>query len=182
MNWKEKDRLKKMKQYGLCVRTEEWQTFLFLTKPVPFLSVLSPSPIITWSRRMIIIHMLVDRGRSWSFFPDHRSVLWSFQGFLPCLFLLFRSIHLHIFQNFSWFLPVLDVANTGSCVGPQNKIGHPAGCRFPCLEPTEYKKAKEKTWLVVSWLVKWITVRQNEVCVQPWCIPLWLTGLKAPAN
>ena len=20
----------------------------------------------------------------------------------------------------------------GSCVGPQNKIGHPAGCRFPC--------------------------------------------------
>ena len=25
-------------------------------------------------------------------------------------------------------LPVLDVANTGSCVGPQNKIGHPAHC------------------------------------------------------
>ena len=20
----------------------------------------------------------------------------------------------------------------GSCVGPQNKIGHPAGCKFPC--------------------------------------------------
>ena len=29
------------------------------------------------------------------------------------------------------FFPVLAVANTGSCVGPQNKIGHPAGCRFP---------------------------------------------------
>ena len=27
---------------------------------------------------------------------------------------------------------VLVVANTGSCVGPQNKICHPAGCRFPC--------------------------------------------------
>ena len=27
----------------------------------------------------------------------------------------------------------------GSCVGPQNKIGHPAGCRFPCLVPMEYK-------------------------------------------
>ena len=27
----------------------------------------------------------------------------------------------------------------GSCVGPQNKIGHPAGCRFPCLVPAEYK-------------------------------------------
>ena len=28
--------------------------------------------------------------------------------------------------------PVLAVANTGDCVGPQNKTGHPAGCRFPC--------------------------------------------------
>ena len=30
------------------------------------------------------------------------------------------------------FFPVLAAANTGSCVGPQNKIGHPAGGRFPC--------------------------------------------------
>ena len=30
------------------------------------------------------------------------------------------------------FFPALAVANTGSCIGPQNKIGHPAGCRFPC--------------------------------------------------
>ena len=29
------------------------------------------------------------------------------------------------------FFPVLAVANAGSCVGPQNKIGLPAGCRFP---------------------------------------------------
>ena len=27
----------------------------------------------------------------------------------------------------------------GSCVGPQNKIGHPAGCRFPYWVPAEYK-------------------------------------------
>ena len=54
------------------------------------------------------------------------------QGFLPCLFLPFWSIHLHFFQNLSQFFPVLAVANTGSCVGPQNKIGHPVGCRFPC--------------------------------------------------
>ena len=52
------------------------------------------------------------------------------QGFLPCLFLPFQSIHLHFFQ--SNFFPALEVANNGSCVGPQNKIGHPAGCRFPC--------------------------------------------------
>ena len=29
-------------------------------------------------------------------------------------------------QNLSRVFPVLGVANTGSCVGPQNKIGHPA--------------------------------------------------------
>ena len=28
--------------------------------------------------------------------------------------------------------PVLAVANTSSGVGPENKIGHSAGCRFPC--------------------------------------------------
>ena len=36
------------------------------------------------------------------------------------------------FQNLSRFLPVLAVANTSSCVGPQNKKGNPTGCRFPC--------------------------------------------------
>ena len=50
-------------------------------------------------------------------------------GPLTCIF----------FQNLSRFFPVLAVANTGSCVGPQNKIGHPAGCRFLCLMPAEYR-------------------------------------------
>ena len=67
------------------------------------------------------------------------------QEFLPRLFLPFRSIHLHFFQNLSQFFPVLAVANTGSCVGPQNKIGHPVGCRFPCWMPAEYKLAKHMT-------------------------------------
>ena len=49
-----------------------------------------------------------------------------FQKFLPCLFLPFQSIHLHFFQNLSRFFTVSAVANTGSCVGPQNKTGHPA--------------------------------------------------------
>ena len=60
-------------------------------------------------------------------------------GFLPCLFLSFRSIRLHFFQNLSWFLPCWLWLTHGSCVGPQNKIGHPAGCRFPCWVPAEYK-------------------------------------------
>ena len=48
------------------------------------------------------------------------------QGFFPCLFLPFQSIHLHFFQNLSRFFPVLALANTGSCIGLQNKIGQPA--------------------------------------------------------
>ena len=54
------------------------------------------------------------------------------QGFLPCLFLPFRSIHLHFFQNLSRFLLCWLWLTHGSWVGPQNKRGHPAGCRFPC--------------------------------------------------
>ena len=61
------------------------------------------------------------------------------KGFLPCLFLPFRSLHLHFFQTspvfflcWLWLTPVL-------MYDPQNKIGHPAGCRFPCRAPAEYK-------------------------------------------
>ena len=61
------------------------------------------------------------------------------QEFLPCLFLPFQSIHLHFFQNLSWLFHALAVANTGSCLGPQNKIGQLAGCRFPCWVPAEYR-------------------------------------------
>ena len=61
------------------------------------------------------------------------------QGFLPCLFLPFQSIHLHFFQNLSWFLLCLLWLTHGSCIDPQNKIGHPAECEFPCWVPAEYK-------------------------------------------
>ena len=53
------------------------------------------------------------------------------RDFFLCQFLPFRFIHLHFFQNLSRVFPVLAAANTGSCVGPQNKISQPAGCRFP---------------------------------------------------
>ena len=45
---------------------------------------------------------------------------------------ILRSAQLHFFQNPSRFFPVLTVANTGSRVGPQSKIGHPVGCKFTC--------------------------------------------------
>ena len=44
------------------------------------------------------------------------------------------------FQTLSQVFHVLAAANTGSCVGPQNKIGHFAGCRFPCLVLAEYQQ------------------------------------------
>ena len=48
------------------------------------------------------------------------------KGFLPCLLLPLRSIHLHFFpQNLSQFLLCWLWLTHDSCVGPQNKIGHP---------------------------------------------------------
>ena len=76
---------------------------------------LKRSPFIAWSRSVL----------------SHTCYTYC-QGFLPHLFLPYRSIHLLFFQNLSQFFPVLAVANTGSCVGPQNKIGHPAGSRVEC--------------------------------------------------
>ena len=54
---------------------------------------------------------------------------------------------------------------------------------FLCWVPAAYKQA-QKTWLVEGWwLVKqYLTWSYSNVCVQPWCDPLWLTGLKAPTN
>ena len=66
------------------------------------------------------------------------------QGFLPCLFPPFWSIHLHFFQNLSRFLLCWLWLTHGSCEGPQNKIGYPAWCRFPYWVPAEYKQAKKK--------------------------------------
>ena len=61
------------------------------------------------------------------------------QEFLPGLFLPFWSTHLYFVQTSSWFFLVLAVANTGSCVSPQNEVGQPVGCRFPCWVPVECK-------------------------------------------
>ena len=54
-------------------------------------------------------------------------------------FFLFGSFTCIFFQNLSRVFPVLAVANTESCEGPKNKIGHTAGCRVPCWVPTEYE-------------------------------------------
>ena len=54
------------------------------------------------------------------------------QGFLPCYFYSSGQFTCIFSKKTSRFFPVLAVANTGFCVGPQNKIGHPVGCMFPC--------------------------------------------------
>ena len=41
------------------------------------------------------------------------------------------------------FFPVLALYNTSSCIGPQNKIGHPAGCRFPFECPRNINRLKK---------------------------------------
>ena len=66
------------------------------------------------------------------------------QGFLPCFYPSGKFTCIFS-QNLSRFFPALAVANTGSCVGPQNKIGHPVGCRSPCWVPAEYNYAKKTT-------------------------------------
>ena len=70
----------------------------------------------------------------------------SCQGFLSCLFLSFRSFHLHLLQNLSRFLLCWLWLRHGSCGGPHNKISHPAGGRFPKqANPPKKKKQKKKT-------------------------------------
>ena len=105
--------------YGLCPRhksTELAHSF--------FYSVLvSVSVFMALS---IVFHSINSPENS----PLSHSVLLFLLCVLPCLFLPFQSIHLHFFPK-----PLPNV----SCVGLQNKIGHPAGCRFPCWVPAAYK-------------------------------------------
>ena len=79
--------------------------------------------------------------------------------------------------------PVLAVANTWFLC-PQNKIGHLAGCRFPCWVSGEYKLAKNKqqqknmTCGIMTCEMNNLEI-ESEFCVLPWCNLLWLPGLKA---
>ena len=77
--------------------------------------------------------------KTWSRSVYSRTCYAYCQGFLLCLFLPFLSIQLHFFQNLSRFFLRWLWLTHGSCVGPQNKIGHLARGRFPCWVPTEYK-------------------------------------------
>ena len=65
------------------------------------------------------------------------------RDFFLAYFYLFGPFTRILFQNLSRFFPVLAVANTGFCVGPQKEIGHPVRRRFPCRVPTEYKEAQK---------------------------------------
>ena len=61
------------------------------------------------------------------------------RDFFPAYLCPSGPFTLIFFQNLSRFFPVSALANTGSCVGLQNKTGHPVGGRFPCWVPAEYK-------------------------------------------
>ena len=66
------------------------------------------------------------------------------QRFLPRLFLPFLSIRLHFFQILSqFFFPLCWLWLTpGSCIGPQNKIGNPAGCSSRVERPRNINSLK----------------------------------------
>ena len=52
------------------------------------------------------------------------------QGFLPCVFLPSGPFTCTFSKTSPNFSPVLALAKTGFSVGPQNKIGHSARCKF----------------------------------------------------
>ena len=62
------------------------------------------------------------------------------QGFLPCYFLPFWSIHLHFFQNLSRFLLCWLWLTHGSCVGPKNNN------RLPCWMQILVLSARDMTY------------------------------------
>ena len=84
---------------------------------------LKRSPFIAWSR---------------SAYSHTYATLTARKFFLAYFYLPVHSSA--FFQNLFRFFPALAVANSGSCVGQQKKIGHPAGCRsehsFCMLPPT----------------------------------------------
>ena len=50
----------------------------------------------------------------------------------PCYFYPSGPFTCIFSKHLPKYFAVLAVTNTGCCVGPQNKIGHHVGCRFPC--------------------------------------------------
>ena len=85
------------------------------------------------------IELKRSRFKAWSWSVYSLTCYTYCQGFLPCLLLHLRSIHLQFFPKPLSIFAVLVVVNTGSCVGPENKIGHLTGGRFPCWVPAKYK-------------------------------------------
>ena len=76
---------------GLLMKTPQWGAADAEIKvPSGENTELKRSPFQTWSRSVY----------------SHTCYAYC-QGFLPCLFLPFQSIHLHFFQNLSQFFPVL---------------------------------------------------------------------------
>ena len=133
----------------LALLSLHWKSSLVLS-PFGENTELKCSPFIAWSRSVY----------------SHMCYAYSSYclGFLSCLLLPFQFIHLHFFQNLSRYFhscvgppkktkKKVQAGNELSNIikkslhtrkkplqpGRQNKIGHPAGCRFLCWVPAEYK-------------------------------------------
>ena len=84
------------------------------------------------------------------------------------------------FKNTSRFFPMLAVADTSSCAGPQNTIGHPAGCRFRVERLRNRNRLKKHDlWYDDLWKEK---LGDRVKFVFSPDVTLWLTGLKAATD
>ena len=83
---------------------------------------LKRSPVKAWSRSV----------HSHTRYAYCQGVLPYFYPSSPFACIFFQNLSRFFFLCWLWL-------THGSCVGPQNKMGHPTGCRFPCRVPAEYK-------------------------------------------
>ena len=76
--------------------------------------------------------------------PETLMSSYDLQGdlFICCCFCFFLGWWWwwYFFDYLKYIYMTFDVSPCSyCCVGPQNKVGHPAGCRFPCWVPAGYK-------------------------------------------
>ena len=132
----------------LCVRNEEQSGFCSMCESPPYYTTFPRSGgLRTQKLKSNLMRNTELKGspfKAWSWAVySHACYAYSRDFFLTYFYP--SSPFTCIFSNLSrYFLCWLWLTH-GSCVGPQNKIGHPVGGIFPCWVPAEYKQA-QKTW------------------------------------
>ena len=125
-------------------KNEIWKFWNFLESGLSGPRMVSLCTLFEWLHYdTVSISMSPCNGELWV--QKYGHICWEkrAQSSLPLKPQIGQYIAIHAmltarFSKTSRVFPVLAVANTGSRVGLQNKIGHPAGCMFQCCVPAEY--------------------------------------------